>query len=149
MLSQIQLFGTPWTQTLLCMGLSGQEYWNSLPSPPPGDLSNPGIEPESPAWQADSLPLSNCVHYLLSRVQLFVTPWTIARHSPRSMKFSRQEYWSGLPFPPPGMEGIPAKGSNPGLLHCRQILYPLISWPCSIHLMAKQPFYPVASISQS
>ena len=44
-----------------CMGLSRQEYWNSLPSPSPGDLPNPGIEPESPAWQADSLPLSDGV----------------------------------------------------------------------------------------
>ena len=32
----------------------------------------------------------------------FVTPWTIARHVPLSMEFSRQEYWSGLPFPTPG-----------------------------------------------
>ena len=39
---------------------------------------------------------------LLSRVQLFATPWTIARQAPLSMEFSRQEYWSGLQFPPPG-----------------------------------------------
>ena len=39
---------------------------------------------------------------LLSRVWLFVTPWTVARQGPLSMGFSRQEYWSGLPFPPPG-----------------------------------------------
>jgi len=32
----------------------------------------------------------------------FATPWTIARQAPLSMNFSRQEYWSGLPFPPPG-----------------------------------------------
>ena len=32
----------------------------------------------------------------------FVTPWTVARQSPLSMGFSRQEYWSGLPFPSPG-----------------------------------------------
>ena len=37
-----------------------------------------------------------------SRVQLFVTPWTVAPQAPLSMGFSRQEYWSGLPFPPPG-----------------------------------------------
>ena len=37
----------------------------------------------------------------LSRVQLFVTPWTIACQAPLSMGFSRQEYWSGLPFPSP------------------------------------------------
>ena len=38
----------------------------------------------------------------LSRVQLFVTPWTAACQAPLSMEFSRQEYWSGLPFPSPG-----------------------------------------------
>ena len=37
-----------------------------------------------------------------SRVQLFVTPWTVAYQALRSMGFSRQEYWSGLPCPPPG-----------------------------------------------
>ena len=35
---------------------------------------------------------------LLSSVQLFVTPWTVAHQAPPSMEFSRQEYWSGLPF---------------------------------------------------
>ena len=39
---------------------------------------------------------------LLSCVQLFVTPWTVAHQAPLSMGFSRQEYWSGQPFPPPG-----------------------------------------------
>ena len=38
----------------------------------------------------------------LSRVQLFVTPWTVTYQDPLSMGFSRQEYWSGLPFPSPG-----------------------------------------------
>ena len=37
----------------------------------------------------------------LSRVQLFVTPWTVASHAPLSLGFFRQEYWNGLPFPPP------------------------------------------------
>ena len=37
----------------------------------------------------------------LSHVQLFATPWTIARQAPLSMGFPRQEYWSGLPCPPP------------------------------------------------
>ena len=32
----------------------------------------------------------------------FVTPWTVAQQSPPSVGFLRQEYWSGLPFPPPG-----------------------------------------------
>ena len=39
---------------------------------------------------------------LLSRVRLFVTPWTVAHNTHLSMGFSRQEYWSGLPFPSPG-----------------------------------------------
>ena len=38
----------------------------------------------------------------LSRVRLFVTPWTVTYQAPRSMGFSRQEHWSGLPFPSPG-----------------------------------------------
>ena len=38
----------------------------------------------------------------LSRVQLFVTPRTITHHAPLSMGFSKQEYWSELPCPPPG-----------------------------------------------
>ena len=38
----------------------------------------------------------------LSHIQLFATPCTVARQAPPSMKFSRQEYWSGLPFPSPG-----------------------------------------------
>ena len=37
----------------------------------------------------------------LSRVQLFATPWTVAYQAPPSMGFSRQGYWSGLPFPSP------------------------------------------------
>ena len=39
---------------------------------------------------------------LLSRIRLFATPWTVAYQAPPSMGFSRQEYWSGLPFPSPG-----------------------------------------------
>ena len=38
----------------------------------------------------------------VSRVQLFVTPWTVAYQAPLSMGFSRQEHWSGLSFPSPG-----------------------------------------------
>ena len=46
-----------------------------------------------------------------SHVQLFVTPWTMAHHSPLSMGFSRQEYWSGLPCLPP--EDLPNLGIDP------------------------------------
>ena len=49
---------------------------------------------------------------LLSRVQLFGTPWTVPYQAPLSMEFSRQEYWSGLPFPSPG--DLPNPGIKPG-----------------------------------
>ena len=39
---------------------------------------------------------------MFSRVRLFATPWTVARQAPLSVEFSRQEHWSGLPFPFPG-----------------------------------------------
>ena len=59
-----------------------------------------------------------CVHVhtcarTLSHVQLFVTPWTVACQAPLSMKFSRQEYWNGLPLPSPGKESIPGSGTKP------------------------------------
>ena len=43
----------------------------------------------------------------LSHVLLFVTPWTVAYQAPPSMGFSRQDYWSGLPFPSPGNLPLP------------------------------------------
>ena len=46
-------------------------------------------------------PLKVCMH-VLSRVQFFCDPWTVARQAPLSTRFSRQEYWSRLPCPPPG-----------------------------------------------
>ena len=54
----VQLFVTPWTvahQAPLSIGFSRQEYWSGLPFPSPGGLPNPGIEPRSPALQADAL----------------------------------------------------------------------------------------------
>ena len=47
----------------------------------------------------------------LSRGRLFATPWTVAYQDPQSMGLSRQEYWSGLPFPSPG--DLP----DPGIKH--------------------------------
>ena len=54
----VRLFATPWTgahQAPPSMGFSRQEYWSGLPFPSPGDLPDPGIEPRSPALQADAL----------------------------------------------------------------------------------------------
>ena len=82
-----------------------------IDSSPPGS-SVPGIlQARIPEWDAISF---NAWEWKvkvksLSRVQLFMTPWTIAYQAPPSMGFSRQEYWSGLPFP--SSENLP----NPGI----------------------------------
>ena len=65
--------------------------------------------------------------------------------APPSMGFSRQEYWSGLPFPSPG--NFPTHGSNPGLPHCRQTLYHLshqgsLQYPLSNHYFFPPPLCP-------
>ena len=56
--SHVRLFATPWTVTHQAppsMGFSRQEFWSGLLFPSPGDLPDPGIEPRSPALQANSL----------------------------------------------------------------------------------------------
>ena len=56
-LSRVRLFATPWTvayQASLSVGFSRQEYWSGLLFPSPGDLPDPGIEPRSPALEADA-----------------------------------------------------------------------------------------------
>ena len=103
---------TPWTvacQAPLSMGFPRQEYWSGLPFSPPGDLPDPGIKPASPALAGDFFTTqpSGKPQYQLGKcklrpVRLFATPWTVAYQAPLSMEFSRQEYSSGLPRPPPG-----------------------------------------------
>ena len=64
---------TPWTvarQAPLSMEFSRQQYWSGLPFPSPGDLPNLGIEPRSPALQADSL---------LIKLQKLMLPWNASR----------------------------------------------------------------------
>ena len=51
--------------------------------------------------ELDFIPRGGSEVKSLSHVRLFVTPWTVAYQAPLSMGFSRQEYWSGLPFPSP------------------------------------------------
>ena len=71
----------------------------------------------------------SCVHaQSLSYVQLFVIPWHVACQAPLSMEFPRQEYWSGLPFPPPGESSPPRDPPQPGIkptspTFSRQVLY--------------------------
>ena len=58
--------------------------------------------------------LAICIYVVvqsLSHVQLFVTPWTVAHQTPLFIEFSRQEHWSGLPFPPP--RDLPDSGTEP------------------------------------
>ena len=81
----------------------------------------PLIESKSSAYltsgvqfSAPSLQLPTCVPSRFSRVLLFLSLWTIAFQAPLSMGFSRQEYWNGLPCPPPG--DLPDPGIKPSSL---------------------------------
>ena len=67
-----------------------------------------------------------------SHVQLFATPWTVACQSPLSMGFSRQEYWSGLPFPAPG--DLPDPGIESGSPALQGDSLPSEPWLGSEHL---------------
>ena len=77
------------------MGVPRQEYWSGLPFPSLEDLPDPGIKLMSPVWLLLLL-LSR-----FSRVRLCATPETEAHQAPPSLGLSRQEHWSGLPFPSP------------------------------------------------
>ena len=55
-----------------------------------------------PVLSGDELKQSEVKSESLSHVQLFAALWTVAHQAPLSMEFSRQEHWSGLPFPSPG-----------------------------------------------
>ena len=55
--------------------------------------------------------LTKLFAFVLSRIRLFAASWTVARQDPLPLEFSRQEYWSGLPFPPPG--DLPNPGIKP------------------------------------
>ena len=66
-----------------------------------------------------------CSRSYFSRVQLFMTPWTVAHQAPLSVEFSRQEYWRGLPFPSPGDLPRPRGRICISLVSCigRQVLH--------------------------
>ena len=63
-----------------------------------------------------------CVCELLSHFQLFVTPWTVVCQAPLSMEFSRQEYWSGVPFLSPGDLSNPGIEPRPPALQADSLL---------------------------
>ena len=91
------------------MDFSRQKYWSGLPSPSPGDLPDQGSNPGLPHCRRILYHLSHQGLLLLlllllsrfSRVRLYATPETAAHQVPPSLGFSRQEHWSGLPFPSP------------------------------------------------
>ena len=65
----------------------------------------------APRFQLVLSLFGQCMLCALSHVQLFATPWTVAQQAPLSTEFSRQEYWSGLPFLSPG--DLPEPGIKP------------------------------------
>ena len=99
----------------------------------PGRLQSMGLQRVGHDW-ATSMSMSICLDgdlktgiaciQLLSCVRCFATPCTVANHAPVTMRLSRQEYWSGLPYP--NQEALPTPEVNRRVLHllpCRQILY--------------------------
>ena len=81
----VDSFATPWSvahQAPLSMGFPRQEYWSGVLFPAPGDLSNPGIQPTSPALQADSLP-AELIH--LIHLKLMIEIIVSARHRAESI----------------------------------------------------------------
>ena len=92
-------------------------------------LTHPPTSKSSQSTELSSLSYTAAAHWLsllhllvytevkvkmLSHVQLFVTPWTVAHQAPLSMEFSRQECWSGLSFP--SQRGLSNPGMEPGSL---------------------------------
>ena len=111
-LSRVQLFATPWTAAYQApppMGFSRQEYWSGVP------LS-------SPIFIYICVCVCVCVCVYLNKhthvceracsvVSNSVKLWTVACQAPLSMEFPKQEYWSALPFPSPGI--FPTQGFEP------------------------------------
>ena len=109
---------TPWNvarQTPLSLGFPRQDTGVGGRFLLQGIFPTRGLNLRLLHWQADSLPLTLMLLLLLlsrfSRVQLFVTPWTVAHQALLSMGFPRQKYWSRLPCPPPG--DLPNKWIEP------------------------------------
>ena len=89
MLSHVQCSVTLWTvahQAPLSMGFFRQEHWNSLPFPSPRDIPDPGIQPRSPALQADSLPTEPSGKSIISKRQR----WSLFLVSKRNHFLSRR-----------------------------------------------------------
>ena len=134
--SPVQRFATLWSvahQTPLSKGFSRQEYWSGLPCPPPGNLLEPGIEPMSPALQAESLPMEppgSDIYIYMHRV--FVAQLCPTLCDPMECILTGSSVHGDSLGKKIGvgchflLQGIfPTQGSNPGPLHHRWILYQL------------------------
>ena len=163
--SHAQLFATLWTlalQALPSMGFCRQDYWSGLPCPLRVGLPDPGIEPASlmslalaggffttsATWGAHMRWLLLLLLLQLSRFSCVqFCAWTAAHQAPPSLGFSRQEHWSGLPFPSPHMrlllllsrfshvrlcatpiDGSPPGSPIPGIIQARTLEWVAISF---------------------
>ena len=121
------------------MGFSWPEYWSGLPFPPPGDFPDPGIKPASlaspalaggfflleppgrppgqkqiwPSFIHREMQIKSTVRYhLISTRMIMIMIIVYAATAAKSLGFSRQEHWSGLPFPSPSHESEKWKWSH-------------------------------------
>ena len=79
----------------------------------------PGYNEGKELWEGVCVYVCVCVCAKSLMCLTFATPWTVAHQASLSMEFSRQEYWSGLPFPPPGY--LPNPGMEPASLAFRAL----------------------------
>ena len=102
-------------KSLSSVGLTTLMSWAGFFSPP---------EPRGSFCEMEITHTScHCCCYLVAQSCPTATPWTVAHQAPLSMGFFRQEYWGGLPRPPPG--DLPNPGIKSGSPRCRQDSLPL------------------------
>ena len=164
-LSNVWLLATPWTaahQAPPSMGFSRQEYWSGVPLPSPKvaqscpTLCNPMyytvheiLQARILEWVAFSLSRGSSQPRDQTQVShiagwLFATLWTGACHtSPLSMEFSMQDYWSELPFYPPG--GLP----NPGFEPTFPVTLALAGWFLTTESAGKSSAISISEIKAS
>ena len=124
-LSCVRLFVTPWTvpcQAPPSVGFFREEYWSGLPFPSPGDLPHPGIEPWSPALQADSLPSEPPGKNKVKVAQLCPAVCNPRDYTVHGILQARVLEWGSLSLL---QQIFLTQESNCGLLYYRWILYQL------------------------
>ena len=128
-LSRVRLFETPWTVTYqvpLSMGFSRQEFWSGLPFPSPGDLSNPGIEPRSPALQIDALQSGPHPSMTTGKTKALIILDSDSKESTCQCRRPRFDSWLGKT--PWRREWIPTPVFLPGEFHGQRSLAGYSPW---------------------